>query len=200
MKRGQERVIEGYVEKHHIVPKSLGGSNLSSNISRLTPREHFVAHILLIKLTTGRDLRKMCYALHKMMYGMPKLRPLVYSKSLHTASRLYKGGLNSSPCSDRKRAASRANGIAIWQDPSKRAQMINSMKATAATPERRKAFVEAALKASTPEVNAKKSESAKQRRWSEETKRKMSESRKALYADPERRAQALERSAKTKQS
>jgi len=39
-----------YVEKHHIVPKCLGGSNNIDNIVKLTPREHFVAHQLLVKI------------------------------------------------------------------------------------------------------------------------------------------------------
>ena len=40
----------GYVEKHHIVPKSLGGSNDASNLVKLTAREHFIAHLLLSKM------------------------------------------------------------------------------------------------------------------------------------------------------
>lgn len=34
-------------EKHHVVPRSLGGTDDSSNIIRLTPREHYIAHRLL---------------------------------------------------------------------------------------------------------------------------------------------------------
>lgn len=36
-----------YYEKHHIVPKSLGGSNSPKNLILLTAKEHFVAHLLL---------------------------------------------------------------------------------------------------------------------------------------------------------
>mgnify|MGYP003339642708 CR=1 FL=1 len=32
----------GYVERHHIIPKSLGGSNLKDNLVFLTGREHFI--------------------------------------------------------------------------------------------------------------------------------------------------------------
>ena len=39
----------GYVEKHHIHPKSLGGSNQPDNIVYLTAREHYIAHALLVK-------------------------------------------------------------------------------------------------------------------------------------------------------
>jgi hypothetical protein len=50
-KRGQEREREDnvYYEKHHIIPKCLGGKNNISNITILTAREHFIAHRLLCK-------------------------------------------------------------------------------------------------------------------------------------------------------
>jgi hypothetical protein len=37
-------------EKHHILPKWLGGDNLKSNIVKLTCEEHFIAHQLLVKI------------------------------------------------------------------------------------------------------------------------------------------------------
>lgn len=40
----------GYYEKHHIQPKSLGGSNKKENLVRLTAREHFICHWLLVKM------------------------------------------------------------------------------------------------------------------------------------------------------
>lgn len=47
----QKRIgIIGYFEKHHVVPKSLGGSNSKDNIVKLTAREHFICHWLLIKM------------------------------------------------------------------------------------------------------------------------------------------------------
>jgi hypothetical protein len=48
-----------YLEKHHIIPKSLGGTNLSSNIAKLTTKQHFVCHLLLIKMTEGTNKSKM---------------------------------------------------------------------------------------------------------------------------------------------
>ena len=47
--------IDGYKERHHITPKSLGGSNDPSNLVDLTAREHFVAHFLLAKLHGGNQ-------------------------------------------------------------------------------------------------------------------------------------------------
>lgn len=43
-------VPNGYTEVHHILPRSLGGSNNSDNLVRLTAREHFVCHLLLTKI------------------------------------------------------------------------------------------------------------------------------------------------------
>ena len=54
-------LTEGF-ERHHIIPKSLGGSNLLQNIARLTPREHFVCHMLLTKMVQGEHKAKMVNA------------------------------------------------------------------------------------------------------------------------------------------
>ena len=43
---------EGYTENHHIIPKSLGGINTKDNLVRLTAREHFICHALLLKMQT----------------------------------------------------------------------------------------------------------------------------------------------------
>ena len=54
--RCQERQsVDGYKERHHIIPKSLGGSNNPSNLVDLTAREHFVAHFLLAKMHGGNQ-------------------------------------------------------------------------------------------------------------------------------------------------
>lgn len=51
-----------YTEKHHIHPKSLGGTNMSSNLVRLSAREHFICHRLLVRMTTGANKKKMAHA------------------------------------------------------------------------------------------------------------------------------------------
>jgi hypothetical protein len=53
MQRAKERVLGGYIERHHVIPKCLGGSNARENIAILTPEEHYVAHQLLVKLYPG---------------------------------------------------------------------------------------------------------------------------------------------------
>lgn len=48
--RGQTRILEGYKEKHHIIPRCMGGTNDADNIVSLTPEEHYVCHLLLVKI------------------------------------------------------------------------------------------------------------------------------------------------------
>jgi len=44
------RNIECYVEQHHIIPRCLGGTDEETNLIKLTPEEHFIAHKLLTKI------------------------------------------------------------------------------------------------------------------------------------------------------
>ena len=59
-------LLDIYCEKHHIIPKSLGGLNDSNNLVILTAREHYVCHLLLTKMTVGKDRTKMVYAAWRM--------------------------------------------------------------------------------------------------------------------------------------
>ena len=53
---------EEYFERHHIIPRSLGGNNSNENLVLLTPKEHFIAHLLLPKFTVGEGRSKMIRA------------------------------------------------------------------------------------------------------------------------------------------
>jgi hypothetical protein len=44
--------VTDYAEKHHIIPRSLGGDNSASNLVNLTAKEHFVCHYLLTKMVS----------------------------------------------------------------------------------------------------------------------------------------------------
>lgn len=54
-----------YYEGHHAIPKSLGGGG-GINIVLLTAREHFIAHLLLVKMTEGAAKIQMQHALWQM--------------------------------------------------------------------------------------------------------------------------------------
>lgn len=53
MARARDRVLAGYKERHHVVPRCLGGGNAKANIVELTAREHFVAHCFLARIHGG---------------------------------------------------------------------------------------------------------------------------------------------------
>ena len=60
------RELDTYKELHHIIPRSLGGTDEKDNLTYLTAREHFICHWLLVKMTEGADRSKMIYALQGM--------------------------------------------------------------------------------------------------------------------------------------
>jgi hypothetical protein len=48
--RAKTRKLEGYREKHHIIPKCMGGPNKKENLVELTAREHFLCHWILSRI------------------------------------------------------------------------------------------------------------------------------------------------------
>lgn len=64
--KAKSRDLPLYTETHHIVPKSLGGSDEKENLVALTAREHFICHWLLVKMHNGEAKAKMIYALNGM--------------------------------------------------------------------------------------------------------------------------------------
>lgn len=66
--RSKQQAPEIY-EKHHIIPKCLGGTNKTENIVKLSLREHYICHLLLTKFTKGAAKRRMHWALHRMAFS-----------------------------------------------------------------------------------------------------------------------------------
>jgi hypothetical protein len=97
IQRAQSRVLSAdiYTEKHHIIPQSLGGTNDRSNLVVLTAKEHFICHLLLVKMTTGLARRSMAYASWKMTHidGRPRHTPSarIYNLMKKQLSESYKG-------------------------------------------------------------------------------------------------------------
>lgn len=62
---------QGYTEKHHIIPVSLGGSNHRDNLVKLSAREHFICHYLLVKMYRGNtnSYYKMLQAFNMMCHS-----------------------------------------------------------------------------------------------------------------------------------
>jgi hypothetical protein len=81
--RAKTRKLEGYKERHHIVPKCLGGTNDSENLVDLTAREHFIAHLLLCEIYP--DNQKLAHASWMMVNRKSKTQQRTYKIS----SRIY---------------------------------------------------------------------------------------------------------------
>lgn len=59
--------LAGYYETHHVVPKCIGGTDDPSNLVKLTPEEHFLCHVLLVKIHPNHP--KLIYAVNQMCSG-----------------------------------------------------------------------------------------------------------------------------------
>jgi len=55
-----------YLENHHIIPRSLNGSNDKNNLVYLTAKEHYICHILLVKCVYKEYQSKMIFAFMSM--------------------------------------------------------------------------------------------------------------------------------------
>lgn len=84
--------FDGYTETHHIIPRSLGGNDKSKNLAKLTAREHFVCHKLLVKMLVKKSHghQKMSFALHKMAYGTNATKYAISSFDYESVRKLNK--------------------------------------------------------------------------------------------------------------
>jgi hypothetical protein len=78
---------EGVHENHHILPKSIwpefsSFKDYPDNCARLTSRQHFIAHCMLLKCFTGSHKRSMAFAL-KCMKGSNTLTPRYFNSTTY---------------------------------------------------------------------------------------------------------------------
>lgn len=93
--RAKSRHLDEYTEKHHIIPRCLGGSDDKDNLVALTYREHFLCHKLLCKMHPGN--LKLIYAISFMIYSSKTNKRLVNSKDFDYVKRMlapYMGSWN----------------------------------------------------------------------------------------------------------
>jgi hypothetical protein len=81
---------EEYFEFHHIIPKSLGGTNVRDNLIKLNARQHFVCHLLLLKMVESLKHKiSMSYAIISMSMSHGKQRKkLISSREFALARKL----------------------------------------------------------------------------------------------------------------
>jgi len=93
--KARTKTYDGYSEVHHIIPDSLGGSNDPNNLVRLSFREHFLCHWLLIKFVSDpKDKVKMAYALLCMTRSNDSHERVVSSCQLEVVKRAAKDNMS----------------------------------------------------------------------------------------------------------
>jgi hypothetical protein len=96
----------GYSECHHIIPRSLNGSDAFENKVYLTAREHLICHLLLTKMVTGIGKSKMYFALWAMcMFSVTHKRKLISSKKYEQIKKTRNALLIGIPKSEKHRKA-----------------------------------------------------------------------------------------------
>lgn len=109
---------DGYYEVHHIVPKSLGGSNEGFNLIKLTAREHYIAHWLLTKIYPNNY--KMLFAFSLMSGKLCPKGERMFSSSKHERCKL---------ANVEALKAARASGEVVYTLSEKgRASIVHNMK------------------------------------------------------------------------
>ncbi len=201
----KSRVLDSMTrtEKHHVVPESFfknrkrkgapgwldGDPNSLENLVALTPKEHFICHVLLTKCTTGVAKNKMVHAL----IGM--------KRKGKTRDRYINGRLYESAKIEFSKIASQINLGRKHTDETK--AKVSKASAARVHSEETKAKISEAHKGKkksksqiekmtqfrhTPEAKEKMSSSRKGRVVSEETRVKMSNARKERKVSDETRA------------
>ena len=198
-KRLQNPIEKGsgiYVEKHHIIPKSEGGSNEASNLVNLTAREHYVAHLLLAKIYNDQ---KMWCAIHRLVYGNKKnytritsrLYSTIRSQISRNQSEAMKGrtppNKGKHPSEETKRKLSEAMKGRVFSEETKR--KISDVKKSKPLSEEMRIKISEAHKGKplTDEHRRKLSEVRKGKHLSEECRRKISEAHKGKSLSEETR-------------
>lgn len=126
----------GYVESHHIIPKSIGGNNTKTNLVYLTAREHFICHLLLTKMTEGKNKSKMIHAAASLGLWKNKKRDLKINSKIVESLRKQRSELmkveNSKP---ENKKTSAAAGRKVWSDPVYRKQKTLELRKMWSDPE-----------------------------------------------------------------
>lgn len=167
-KRKQNQVL-GYTESHHIIPSALGGLDDDGNRVRLMAREHLICHLLLIRMTSGRDR-------HLMVCAAKNMCRTSKNQERHVSSRVYEmiRKLHS------KSASELLTGIQRSEETKKKISLGKSGK---------KRSVEDRLAMSKRQIGRKWTKESTEKRTAsvlgskrtEETKKKMSEARKQYW-------------------
>lgn len=182
--RARTRVLAGYVERHHVVPRCIGGSDEKENLVQLTAEEHYVAHQLL----------------HKMY---PSVKGLAFALVSMTGNA--HGNRSNKAYGWIRRKVSIAQvdvSKARWADAEYRAKHKIAMDEVRQRPEYRETFSKihkGRVKSAQERANiAEAGRNRTPRKFSEEAKARMAESQRQRWAEAKAKGDHLRIAAKTK--
>jgi hypothetical protein len=117
-------------ERHHIIPKSLGGSDDPDNLVALTLREHFICHLLLTKMVEHPRHR----------YAMTRAsRLMAYTRDIKINSRIYSiiGQHQPTPDLVKDKISKSKKGKCSWADDKDRVEKHRLQRIGKKHPEKR---------------------------------------------------------------
>jgi len=164
-----------YYEKHHIIPKCLGGEDIEDNLILLTAREHYICHKLLTYIYPNN--RNIALAFHYMTGGQTGnilnlcSRDFEYAKELNGKFIWNRGLTKETDARVRKQGK-------IWKEKYDKGEIVINRVRLKETREKMSRSKKGISK--TKDHKNKISDSLLGRKLSESTKQKMSESRKGI--------------------
>jgi hypothetical protein len=187
----------GYVEKHHILPRCLGGTDDSKNLVDLYPEEHYLAHLLLCKIYPGNQ--KLLYAAMNMTTGSLSNSGKRNNKAYGWLRRHYaasmSGDNNPARCNPNLQKEAAKKRVGQKRTEETKARMSAAQKGRTFTEETKRKMAEAAK--NRPPISEETRTKLKQRdpnaywtgkHMSDETKAKMSSSHKGKKMSEEAKA------------
>jgi len=133
IERAQIRQLEGYSEKHHIIPKCLGGNNKKENLVKLTAREHFLCHWLLFRIyQANQGLAYSFWIMSNRYLKDKKQSSRSYQEAKEAFSKLRKGQKHSEMAKEKLRNnKERGMKISISLKGSKRTELTKNNQSLA---------------------------------------------------------------------
>ena len=176
-------------ERHHVVPRALGGD--AADVVALTYREHFLAHWLLTKFTSGEARRKMLHALGFFRDGRRVLSSWRYAVARHAHAMAQRGAKRSADARARMGEAARRNAT-----PERMAAMARRLRGHKHTDESRANISAAKRGSNNPMYGKPVSEATREKKRAASTghqhsaasKEKVRVARTGSKASPETRA------------
>lgn len=180
--RARNRKLISYFEKHHVIPRCLGGGDEAENIVKLTAEEHYVAHQLLVKIHP--ENRKLVFAAWMMCNGKKrnnKRYAWLKRKQLQVLSETHRG--RKMPESNRHKLIAANTGRKCSEET--RRKISEAQIGKVLTEDHRRKLSESHKgKKLSAETRMRMSEAGKKRVWPEDVRRKLSKAKQGVKTGP----------------